>query len=205
MHGKTKSLLEDISISIFIVTSIFGLYYLYSSYNTEEIIEQSYVVTNDTKPEIIVKSNVQVTNSIQIDLNKTIIINEDITIKKEIPEKIQKIIEEKKIEVVTVTKTNIKTNKNVDLKLLRTFLIDTQYKIRKNIVYPTDINNTMADKTLNLKVTILKNGNYEQLVFVNGNKELFEMNKNNILEIFPLKIDKKIIDDFPRYVRIKIK
>ena len=40
-------------------------------------------------------------------------------------------------------------------------------------------------------MTILKDGSYEQLTFLNGNSDYFNKVKAQIEEIFPLKIEEK--------------
>ncbi|MEA2017450.1 MAG: hypothetical protein U9N59_03285 [Campylobacterota bacterium] len=209
MHGRTKSFFEDIAIGIVALASIYGLYYLYSTYNTEKNIEQPIVVEKniepklepklEPEPKIIAKQLVVKTKKEPIikDINRSVE-------EKKVIEKEPEIVVEEIDEVVQKKESIVKDEKNVDLKMLRAFLIETQYKIRKNIIYPEDTNGTKQDRFMRLKITILKDGSYEQLRFVEGNKEIFDLNKENILNLFPLVIDEKISGDFPRYFRMKI-
>ncbi len=189
MRGKTKSFFEDTSIILIVIGVIYGIYYLYSNYDVE----------TKTKP--------QIKEQIKKQIKKEFIDKKIVKIEKKEPVKLQ--IVEKKIIVKEKIKEKkeiiVEKEKNVDLKLLRSFLIETQYNIRNNIVYPSDTNTTKKNLFIKVKVTILKDGSYEQLRFVDGDKEMFESNKENILKIFPLVIDKKISDDFPRYFRMTIK
>ena len=57
---------------------------------------------------------------------------------------------------------------------------------------------------VNIRVTILKDGSYEQLTFLNGNSDYFNKVKPQIEEIFPLKIEENLKSHFPRYYRMKI-
>ncbi len=204
MHGKTKSFFEDTSIIIIAIVAISAIYYIYSNYFNEVKITNTNTNTNaiDKVEKQKIKSAVKIEKIVQKKIK--------VEIKKE-PTQQEVIlpieIEEKTIESKVEIKKVEKIEKKVDLKLLRSFLIETQYKIRKNIIYPMsiDTNETRQNRTLKFKITILKDGSYEQLTYVNGNKELFQNNKENILKIFPLVIDDKIAGDFPRYLRIKIK
>jgi hypothetical protein len=178
MRGKTKSFFEDTSIIILVLGSIYGINYLYTNTNNDVDIQKQ------TK-EIIVTKKIEPIVKPQIEIKSKQIVEKKKPIQKEII--VKTIKDEKKV-------------KNVDLKILRAFLIETQYKIRNHIIYSNDLNKT--SRFLKLKITILKDGNYEQLTFVDGNKELFDLNKENFVKIFPLTIDEKISDDFPRYFRM---
>lgn len=94
--------------------------------------------------------------------------------------------------------------KNVDLVMLRSFMRDLKFKIANNIVKRDDLNATVSQE-LQIRITVLEDGNYEQLTFVSGDEVLFEMNKENIANVFPVNIDDKIKEDFPRYVRLNLK
>ncbi|RLA83815.1 MAG: hypothetical protein DRG78_03280 [Epsilonproteobacteria bacterium] len=195
MRGKTKSFFEDTSIIAIVLAVIYGIYYLYSNYDVETKVKPP--IKEEIKKEIIDKKIVKIEKTEPIKPQ---------TIESKIKKK-AKIIDKEIVVKKTIIKEEIivKKEKNVDLKLLRSFLIETQYKIRNNIVYPSDTNKTKENLFIKVKVTILKDGSYEQLKFVDGDKEMFESNKENILKVFPLVIDKKISDDFPRYFRMTIK
>lgn len=213
MRGKTKSFFEDTSIIIIAIAAIYGIYYIYANYFFEVENTKTDSIVTIEKPKI--KHTVKIEKNIKIEpilnIKKEIIkenikiVEKNIIIEKEpiIKEIILPIkIKEKKKEIE-------KVEKKVDLKLLRAFLIETQYKIRKNIIYPVNINNdineTKQNRTLKFKITILKDGTYEQLTYVSGDKDILKKNRENILKVFPLVIDDKIVGDFPRYLRIKIK
>ena len=93
--------------------------------------------------------------------------------------------------------------KNNDLPILRKFLRQLKFNIASKIVNNNlDLNDA---KMLKIRITLLPDGNYEQLTFVSGNKQLFETNKVNILKVFPVEMKEEIKDHFPRYVRVSIK
>lgn len=57
---------------------------------------------------------------------------------------------------------------------------------------------------VNFRVTILKDGRYEQIFFDGGNEKLFNLSKNTVSKVFPLNIDSELKHLFPRYYRFKI-
>ena len=131
-------------------------------------------------------------------------------IEKKTANKEKKVIIKKKIEKITKKTKKIKTTKIPKKKdtskksnsTTKLFLENTKNKIIANInkLDRYKINNVYA----NIRVTILKNGKMEQLELLNGNKKYFKYIKSSILKSFPVKIDKKIQNQFPRYFRLKI-
>ncbi|MEA3512197.1 MAG: hypothetical protein U9R37_01205 [Campylobacterota bacterium] len=196
--GKIRKLSEDIIVLSVIGVVLYGIYSLFLNSSDDTITEKEELIIKDyniSKEKITKKSDEIIINKVEDNISvvknikKTEIIIKDKNEKKDI--KNTKILEKKV--------------KSVDLRALRAFLIDTQNKVRNNIRYNIDDNGTIIKKDLNFKVTILKDGGYEQLTFVDGDLDLFEKNRENILKIFPLKITDNISDDFPRYFRVKIK
>jgi hypothetical protein len=55
-----------------------------------------------------------------------------------------------------------------------------------------------------IRITILKDGRYEQLILTNGNNEFFNSIKNSIYKSFPVEINPVLKNIFPRYYRLKI-
>jgi len=203
MQGKMKSFFEDTGIILVLSASIYGGYYIYNTFFDETVKSSNITELKEKKVLNIIDSNesnnVEKILTIKQPIKETIeVIEENI-----IP---ASIVENKIIKEVPpiVDKIEIKKEKNVDLVKLRTFLRDLKFKIATNIVKRDDLNESISQK-LKIRVTVLKDGNYEELTFVNGDEKLFEMNKENIINIFPVQIDEKIKDDFPRYVRISIK
>ncbi len=87
--------------------------------------------------------------------------------------------------------------------VINKFIRDTKTKINNNIK-KQNIPKAENPRYANIRVTVLKNGGYEQLILMDGNKEYFNLIKEGVLSSFPLKIDPKINDQFPRYFRMKI-
>ncbi len=196
MNGKTKSFLEDTFITVIIILVISTIYYISSNYFFQE------TETETQNTQLIVNSNN--TDTINI---------ETIAEEKKSEEIIENIEEVKKIDTTSISiqketpnteEINKKKEKTVNLKKLKLFLDDIQEKISQNIVYSTDINTTQ-NNLLNIRITLLKSGEYEQLTFIDGDESTYEANKENIVKIFPLIIDEDIIEEFPRYIRIQLK
>jgi len=215
MQGRTRSFFEDTAIIFILLVLVFGGYQVYDNFlSTKNKSPQISLEKNQKKEPIenLVKEN-NTTNTLEDnksdkqDINKTITITDKKTInlenqkvKKTTQEKIKK--EDKQIVNKQIDPQRIANLvKNVDLKVLKSFLKDIKLKV--NDVIQFDDTNS-SKNILHLRVTVLKDGSFEQLKLIDGNKELFDNNKNNIESIFPLQIDEKIIQDFPRYVRIKI-
>ena len=77
-------------------------------------------------------------------------------------------------------------------------------KVYSNIDKNFDKTTFKRGEFVNIRVTILKDGSYEQLTFLNGNSDYFNKVKPQIEEIFPLKIEENLKSHFPRYYRMKI-
>ena len=206
MQGKMKSFFEDTGIILVLSASIYGGYYIYNTFFNETVTSSNITELKEKKVLNIIETN---------EINNSNNVEKILTIKQPIKETIEvieeniipaSIVENKIIKEVPpiVDKIEIKKEKNVDLVKLRTFLRDLKFKIATNIVKRDDLNESISQK-LKIRVTVLKDGNYEELTFVNGDEKLFEINKENIINVFPVQIDEKIKDDFPRYVRIGIK
>jgi len=203
MQGKMKSFFEDTGIILVLSASIYGGYYIYNTFFDETV--KSSNITELKEKKVL---NI-------IDSNESNNVEKILTIKQPIKEATEVIAENTISDTVVknkiidevpaiVDKIETKKEKNVDLGKLRTFLRDLKFKIATNIVKRDDLNESISQK-LKIRVTVLKDGNYEELTFVNGDEKLFEINKENIINVFPVQIDEKIKDDFPRYVRIGIK
>ncbi|MGB5867604.1 MAG: hypothetical protein WBG69_07010, partial [Arcobacteraceae bacterium] len=155
----------------------------------EEVIEE-VIDTNQTNN--IVKTNFDenTTQSLKIDEPK---------IEKEILPIIEKVKEP-----IPEVQEKVQKEKSVDRVMLKTFLNNLESQLKSSIVLQNDSNTTKDVRNLRFRVTILKDGSYEQLTFVDGDKDLFDQNEENILKNFPVIIDEKIKDEFPRYIRINI-
>jgi len=205
MQGKTKGFFEDTGIILVLAASIYSGYYIYTEFfsNTE----------NSSKILVIEDIN-KVKNDLNVENNNTVILPTIIPDKiKETPveifeEKEKIIIPEKTIIKKIVPSSEIKPKKKItknnNLPVLRKFLRKLKFNIASKIVKYDDLDISKT-KMLKIRITLLPNGNYEQLAFVSGDKKLFEKNKENILKVFPVEMKEEIKSHFPRYVRVSIK
>ena len=207
MHGKMRSFFEDTGIILVLAGIIYGGYYLYTSFPNDNNVISS---TIEIQKKVVIKKD-----KIIIDDNKSTVIenkiisddNKSIIIKKVDLIKLQKDIiiqEPEQQEEPILPEVKNKAEKNVDVNALRIFLRSIKFTIARNIVKRDDVNETIS-QNLKIRITVLKDGTYEELKFLSGDQKLFEMNKMNILKIFPLTITDNIKDEFPRYIRISTK
>lgn len=222
MQGKTKSFFEDTIIILVLAVIIIVGYTLYSKYQDKTSIDETLNSTSKSIEKfitIIKKVPLEIQKILNAEQNsysevlfadtnttniKKINVEEQIDINNTI-QKIAPTIEDVNISSVTVSNTVEKTiaKETLDVTLLRDFLKNLKSKLRKSIVQNSELNVTKNQK-LRFRITLLKDGNYEQLKFIGGDKELFETNKENILQNFPVAIDKSIQQEFPRYIRINL-
>ncbi|AXK48724.1 hypothetical protein CRU87_05675 [Aliarcobacter trophiarum LMG 25534] len=124
-------------------------------------------------------------------------------------------IEEKKEEqteqapLETKVYEEIKTDENSDeahndIGNIDEFFYRFDKKVYSNIDRSFDKTSFKRGEFVNIRVTILKDGSYEQLTFLNGNSEYFNKIKPQIEQMFPLNIEENLKGHFPRYYRMKI-
>ena len=203
MRGKNKSFLEDTFILLIIGILIYSIYSFFFSSNEENQINENITTVEKN----IEKPTIKEQTSDEIKSDEAILEEEKKDEKLIIEEKIQNedkveveknketsLIEETKV-VKKVESSDIAEKDNVEL-----FFETIREKIYKNIE-ATPINN---GEHINIRVTILKDGRYEQLTLMDGNKEYFELIKPSIYKVFPVKIDDSLKENFPRYFRMKI-
>lgn len=119
------------------------------------------------------------------------------------------ILLEPKTTLETKTLEDVKTDENSEEAHHEVLNIDDFFdrfekKVYSNIDRNFDKTTFKRGEFVNIRVTILKDGSYEQLTFLNGNSDYFNKVKPQIEEIFPLKIEENLKSHFPRYYRMKI-
>lgn len=205
MKAKNKSFIEDVVI-LFILGII--IYFIYSFFfSTEEKVEKIEIVENKTTIE----------KKINIPTPKEPIINE---IKKEeeiistpiVPTP----VEAPKVETTKVENTvEPKANTLIEEKVSTPELTDQKVKVElfyktikeeiyKNIDKNVDKSKIKVGEYVEFRLTILKDGGYEQLNSTKGDKDYFELFRSSIKEAFPVKIDNSLKESFPRYFRMEI-
>lgn len=216
MRGKTKSFFEDTFILLIVAVLIYGIYsFLFSSEDEVKLEEPKTVVekveTNTYKEPVI--NEIKAPSEIKSEPNNSERIEEKViespkvepVQKEQIEEQIKEKIEPVKIEKNTIEAVNIQTTQELDEKAkVEAFYSTIREKIYANINKNVDKSLIKNGEFVNIKLTILKDGSYEQLTFVEGNKEYFELFRSSIKEAYPVKIDDSLKNNFPRYFRMKI-
>ncbi len=231
MKRKIKSFFEDFLIIIVLITVIYGSYSYFFD-DSKDNFEQTQVLskTEDTKTEIkeitqdeaikdvITDENPDIENRtppviVQNNLEENI--DTQKTTEKQNSEN-EKISEVKKDEITTAI-----NNKQPSLRLLENskleksaseeeqvekekFYKNLKDKIYSNIDKNIDKLSFSGKKSVDIRVTILKDGRYEQLIMTKGDEEFFNSIKSSILEVFPLEINQNLKNIFPRYYRLTI-
>ncbi|MDD3055678.1 MAG: hypothetical protein PHE16_07320 [Aliarcobacter sp.] len=200
MKAKNKSFIEDVVI-LFILGII--IYFIYSFFfSTEEKVEKVKIVENKTTIE----------KKINIPTPKEPIINE---IKKEeeiiptpavtIPVETPKTENPVETKVNTVIEEKVSTSEITDPKAkIELFYKTIKENIYKNIDKNVDKDKIKTGEHIEFRLTILKDGGYEQLNSTKGDKDYFELFRSSIKEAFPVKIDNSLKESFPRYFRMEI-
>ncbi|MDY3205808.1 MAG: hypothetical protein RBR70_12125 [Arcobacter sp.] len=163
--------------------------------NKSEIVEERV----EKKPEQEIIKIVE--NQVEPEVNNKPISTE--IEKKETPEK----IETKPVVGEIIEKPIEKTEKVEKIEQIddEKAKVEAFYQtIREKINSNIDKTNLKTGEYVNIRLTILKDGRYEQLTFMDGNKEYFESIKPSIYKSFPVEINSSLKNNFPRYFRMKI-
>ena len=115
---------------------------------------------------------------------------------------VEKKVEEKVIEkpvIIEQQTKELEEKAKVDA-FYKTIKEQVLNNIRKNI----DSTSIKQGEFVNIRLTILKDGRYEHLTFIEGNKDYFELIKPSLSQTFPVIIDDSLKANFPRYFRMKI-
>ena len=184
MRGRSKNKLENSLLVIVFIGFCWTVYHYFL---------EDYIYTNyyDEKVNIkeVQKKYIENLNDIKITINK--------------PKK------EKTTLDTNETEQNHTTSTNLDINTTNTQITIYNYytKLQKNFTKivldkTTDQNIT---KNTTIRLTILKDGNYEQIHRVSGDKKFYDMASAIIITKFPLSIPLQLQNKFPRYFKINIK
>ncbi len=217
MRGKTKSFFEDTFILLIVAVLIYGIYSFFFASEEEVKLEEPKVVienkveTNTYKEPVV--NEIKTPTEIKSEPNNTEKIEEKVietpkveaVQKEKIEEQIKEKIEPVKIEKNTTETANVQTTQELEEKAkVEAFYSTIREKIYANINKNVDKSLIKNGEFVSIKLTVLKDGNYEQLTFIEGNKEYFELFRSSIKEAYPVKIDDSLKNNFPRYFRMKI-
>ncbi|MBP7226760.1 MAG: hypothetical protein KBA17_09500 [Aliarcobacter sp.] len=200
MKTKNKSFLEDTFILFIIGLIIYAIYsFLFSSNENTQTEEPKITIEEKVETPLI---NETIDNKLKNDEAIFEEIKEEhIPIEQKEITPIEEIKTDIKSKVVTSSLENKVETRNIDQKdQVELFYETIREKINKNI----ETTPANEGEYINIKLTILKDGRYEQLILADGNKEYFEKIKSSITKVFPVKIDDNLKDSFPRYFRMKI-
>ena len=233
MRTKTKSFFEDLFIIFIIGLIIYGIYNFFfsSSENELKLEELKSSVEKKIENEILVKSStpeekpnekveeekieetIKQTQQEVTPIATPTNIEEKIENRNEKPKEIIERIEttpvlEKKStkeeiktkEKEVVPTTEISTTQEEDKAKIELFYEQIRAQINSNI----DKSLIQNKEAVSIRLTILKDGRYEQITLTEGNKENFELIRPSITKAFPVKIDDNLKANFPRYFRMKI-
>lgn len=217
MRGKTKSFFEDTFILLIVAVLIYGIYSFFFSSEEEvklkepKVLMENKVETNTYKEPVVNEIKDEPNNPEKVE-EKVIETPKEETVQKEqIEEKIEPVkveavkTEAQKVEKNTTETLNVQTTQEIEDKAkIEAFYSTIREKIYANISKNVDKSLIKNGEYVNIKLTVLKDGNYEQLTFVEGNKEYFELFRSSIKEAYPVKIDDSLKNNFPRYFRMKI-
>lgn len=111
---------------------------------------------------------------------------------------------------ITVTPKSTNTTKPIEFSTqeqknaTNIFLGDTKSKILNSILNQSKVKLYNSIGYVKIRVTILKDGNFEHLKYMGGDKEFFNSIQDSIKHTFPIYIDEQIRYQFPRYFRMRI-
>ncbi|MCG3683563.1 hypothetical protein [Aliarcobacter butzleri] len=159
--------------------------------NHQENMAQTVAPIEETKTEVIA----QTSNPIEISKNNEIVISEEAG-------KIETKTSDSQIQDI---QTNENENRDTNDKTnVDQFFKNFERKVYDNINKNVDKSALRSGQFVNIRVTFLKDGGYEQLIYVSGNMGHFNLIKSSIEESFPVVIEDSIKGHFPRYYRMKI-
>jgi hypothetical protein len=211
LRGKNKSFVEDTIILLVIGVIIYAIYTFFFASTQEAEIQ--------TEP-IAVERNISTDTQVDKEsINKQSLpvqeINEDLTQTQK--EEVVKIEDTHKEIIETIPEDKINDRAKIKRSEIRTevqsvseisdvelFFRNLEEKIYANIEKNIDQTAIKNNAFVNIRVTILKDGRYEQLTFMDGSKDNFELFKPSITQVFPLQMNNTLKENFPRYFRMKI-
>jgi hypothetical protein len=211
LRGKNKSFVEDTIILLVIGVIIYAIYTFFFASTQEAEIQ--------TEP-IAVERNISTDTQVDKEsINKQSLpvqeINEDLTQTQK--EEVVKIEDTHKEIIETIPEDKINDRDKIKRSEIRTevqsvseisdvelFFRNLEEKIYANIEKNIDQTAIKNNAFVNIRVTILKDGRYEQLTFMDGSKDNFELFKPSITQVFPLQMNNTLKENFPRYFRMKI-
>ena len=200
MKTKNKSFLEDTFIIVIICVLIYAIYSFFFSSNEIEKSAEAKIVTEEKVEYSLLKETIDS----KLKNDETIFEKENAKINEE---EINPLLEQKETEVMKTKGVDAKISEEFESKKLSKkednlslFYKSIEDQINKKLEKTPAENGTF----INIRITILKDGKFEQLILVDGNKNYFDKVKSSISKVFPVKIEDDLKENFPRYFRMEI-
>ncbi len=208
MTTKTRFFLEDVFVLLVFACIVYAVYYFFFSSDVkkepiknqviEKKIQKDSNIPLNKKPDV--PKNIKNPEKIE-ELKKE---EKKIIEKVEKPEKKEEKIIEKVVEEKSEPEKNIVEKNNERQIKISSFYKEIRDKIYSNIKQNVIKDEIIDKQNTKIRITILKDGMYEQLTFIEGSKEYYEAIKPSILDIFPLEIPSQLEYKFPRYFRMEV-
>jgi len=210
LNTKSKSFIEDTLILLVIGALLYGLYSFF--FGSEDITDNSFENQTTIEKKIdIEKKEPLIINEEQKIITTTEDENQEVeeikTIEslENLPEEIKEKVKEVQEEVI-IEKLPEEIKEEISTPItIGEFYKSIEDKIYLNISRDVDKSIINNISEVNIRVTILKNGKYQQLKYMDGNKQYYNLIKPSILKVFPLEIDDSLKYKFPRYFRMKVR
>lgn len=231
LNRKVKSFFEDLIIVVILITVIYGSYSFFiedsttTTENSQTTIQSFEEPKQDIKEftqdeaikDVITDENPDNENTNRVppafaqNRAEESSTTQNVEKPEEIIERVERVVPKETTSISSTNRLNLIENS----KLEKSGSIEEQMekeKFYKNLKDKIFINiDKNLDKTIfkepvfaEIRVTILKDGRYEQLILTNGDDRFFNSIRSSISSAFPVEIDPILKNIFPRYYRLKV-
>lgn len=210
MRGKNKSFVEDIIILFVLGLIIYAIYSFFFSSNENIIDEENKTTIEKNIEDKIQEESAILEAKINDEIKEDEVISEttNATInqsEKEDLSQVENILPKENAQATEEKKAIIEIKDINDKEKIELFYKSIREKISADIEKNINKNLLKEGSFVNIRLTVLKDGRYEQITLTEGNKEFFELIKPFIIKAFPVKIETSLKESFPRYFRMTIK
>lgn len=194
-----KNQLEDMFIIFVVLGIIYGIYNFFAL-DDEVKIEPQRIIEKPINDSEKNSSNTKDINITSISPIKKEIKKENIIQKVEVKEEKKELKKQEPKKEIVIEKTITQPS------TLSAFNNNLKKKINTIVAKKIKNDTYFANKhgSLNIRLTILVDGTYERLRYVDGDMALYDFVKKDIVSVFPVVLHKNIQEKFPRYFRMKI-
>lgn len=194
-----KNQLEDMFIIFVVLGIIYGIYNFFAL-DDEVKIEPQRIIEKPINDSEKNSSNTKDINITSISPIKKEIKKENIIQKVEVKKEKKELKKQEPKKEIVIEKTITQPS------TLSAFNNNLKKKINTIVAKKIKNDTYFANKhgSLNIRLTILVDGTYERLRYVDGDMALYDFVKKDIISVFPVVLHKNIQEKFPRYFRMKI-